>query len=596
MRAAFFALLLVSSCSFLTDDDPYRGALDGGGYLDAALDARALPRVCEANADCSGATPFCSSSGQCVACQPHRFCGGDTKSLCIDDGKTASCQPLLDPSTAKACDTTFPHDLSALKNNDIFHIGMITRLPSGISKSAYGQPSAQAVEVAVNEINNDNSGLPVPMGNTRKLVVIECNEDALSQADADARSAGNFSDLGATVDHLVKTLRVPVIIGGSTSSVTTRVNADFLQADTLLVSPSATDDTITDAWRPDKNNKPRQLFWRTVAPDSRQVPALKAVLGDVQDALRHGDAGTPSVGSTYDSTNSATRNLPTLFATQDPQLNLNSIAYTPRDATNNADVIRQLVSRANGIIVPLGIGEFVTYDANGKTVSMLAQLEAQWQGRKPWYVMSEGSRTNFGAALAAVPGLVERVIGTAPGARQEPLYQTFVNNFNRLYPGEPGNLAESGYDAAYLIAYATVLATASGATWPSGTDLGNALEKLSCKASGTQTSVPVPAGTSAFSVARQAILNNPTGCFDFQGASGPLDYVDSPLSTLTPKSKEPSADMSLWCLGDPTNERDQTTTIKTHYFQQASRQITPIGGNAPLNLAQANWCKTASAR
>lgn len=600
MRALLaLALLCLSGCSFLTDDSAYRCGSDAGcmNVIDSAIentDAGAdavVARGCDTNTDCAGSTPFCSSDGRCLACQPHRFCGDDAKSLCIDDGASASCQLILDPTNVKACDATFPRDLATLKGSDVFTVGLIARLPNGLSKSSYGLPSTQAVEVAVSSINNDNSGLP----NSRKLLVIQCNEDALTQEAANARSGGNYADLAPAVDHLQKTLRVPAIIGGSTSSVTSRVNATLLTGDTLLVSPSATDDSIVDTWRRDRTGTTRQLFWRTVAPDSQQVPALKAAIDQVQTTLRaSSDAGIPTVSGTNDLNNSATRALPDLFATQDPRVNLNSVGYKPGDAAYNATAVQMLVSRQSSIIVPLGIGDFVISSTNGMSVSLLAQVEATWIGmRKPWYVMSEGSRTDFKLALTMFPNLAERVLGTAPGARSDPLYQTFLNAYKVVYPGsEPGNLAESGYDAMYMIAYASVLATATlgPSSWPTGTDLVNAVEKFSCKSQ----PLPLQASSGNFTSGANTLASlNAGGCFDFQGASGPIDYAENPLSTKVPKSKDPSADIALWCLGNPTANGDQTTTMK-YYYQQSTRSIAGVAGAPKLEFGAPGWCRAAS--
>jgi hypothetical protein len=192
--------------------------------------------------------------------------------------------------------------------------------------------------------------------------------------------------------------------------------------------------------------------------------------------------------------------------------------------------------------------------------------------------------------LKDYPDLKSRVLGTAPGPHASPLYAPFLEDFHQgQNQAEPGNLAECGFDAAYLLAYASTKAAIDTA-WPQGTDLVKAIKQLTCADAG-KTRLEAGRGFSDDAV---TLLQNPSGCFDFQGASGSVDYRDFPDSQLTPKSQElspESSDMALWCLRDTETAADVTVNLPNNYYSQSNTAITP-----ELSLSDSDWCAKAIAR
>lgn len=591
---ALLGSITPAGCSFLVDDSPYGCPgdascsvdLDGGAL---SSDASAATAQCDVDEQCTGmaGAPVCFEH-RCLPCRPHKLCSVEQKTLCVDDGKSASCVPLLPNSLAPSCSQTFPADLSSLADEEIFHVGLIAQLSTpSAPESGYGVPSTQAIEVAVDQINSKaaNGGLRVAGESARRrLLVVVCNETPPPGADPNDPA---LRHLEAPVRHLASALRSPAILGGSTSTVTALVNGTYLAGnDTLLLSPTATAVTLTDSLRTGK-----QLMWRTVAPDNFQLPAIARALSIVSASVA-GDAGAPEIAEVYDRVNPAIAQLHFGFG----RLNVRATAvdYDSRSAATKDNAVKQvlMLSPRPRIIVAFGTGEFVT--------DMLKPIEDGWgAGPRPWYVFSEGNRTTFAAALPGRADLVSRVIGTAPGARRAGLYSDFKQGFDEYFRSHtvplgglpnPGNLSECGYDAAFLLAYAAVLATPdarkTGTAWPSGPQLASAIGKLTCKGAAMRE---LRAQRYDFAAAADDVARAPEGCFNFVGASGPVDFEDAPESSAIPKPKDPPSDMALWCLGAQANPKDQTTNLTKHYYGVAQQNI--VDDNVPpLSVSDPGWC------
>ena len=574
---AVFLAAGLTGCSFIVDDSPY--ACTGGAPC--ASDMRAP--VCESSSDCGGTTPHCFE-GACYACMPQRLCEDDA-SLCVRDtaGPRASCQPLLDPD--RECNFTYPRDLDSLRNEDIFAFGVIADLggngnePSAEDPTAaYGVPWALAVQTAIAMIHDSAvGGLPVQPA-TRKLLAIFCDETTPDPSGNDRDTV-----LKARVDHLAETLGVPAIIGGSKSTATGLINARYLEGrETLLLSPSATADGLPEVRR---NAFSEQLLWRTVTPDARQAQALKSAQELAAVAARKNTTKLDVV-SVYDDDNTASSGL------QDRMSAFYNFADSPTYAENDdasqAMAVARILRAKPAFIMPFGTEEFVA--------KMLAKVEEDWDeslSYRPWYIMSEGNRTNYMSALARMD-LVDRVIGTAPGARSAEFYRAFRSDYKRVFntTREPANLAECGYDAVYMLSYAAIRASREGA-WPRGRQLAAAISTLSCKDEGAK---PLRASRADFAAhARVLARATDEGCFDFDGASGPVDYapVDD-SSDATQELSAASSDIALWCLGRP-NDKDQTVNMK-HYFKQPEGATPgmilalPDSMAGALSLDKPGWC------
>lgn len=561
--------LTFAGCSFVVDDSPYG---------------------CEEGAECS-------QSPSRGACTPHRLCS-DNKSLCVEDGDSVACRPLV--NAAIGCNYTYPADVSSLGESDIFPIGVLAQWPSPGDRSVYGVPTTQAVEVAISNINAER-GLPVANGATRKLLAIVCNE---ARPTPDDSLEGERPFLKPRVDHLVGKLQVAAIIGGSTSGATRQINGTHLDgSDALLLSPTATDDLLPDTWRDDEKGVPRQLFWRTVAPDGQQLLAINAVHALATTAITGASSGGSLAAiSVYDSENSASQNLQNLFSLDGSFVDRTAFIYSSGDEESKDAAVAAIVRHGPRFILPFGTDEFVSLKRGDTVESMLADIEEQWDDAKfprPWYILTEGNRSgDFRPALKKQPELVDRVIGAAPGARTSPLYQYFLNAYREYFrisrpnmlegsSATPGNLAESGYDAVFLLAYAATKATRDG-SWPRGPELAAAIDGLRCKNEGATL---LQAYRNVFRGQVDSLVHAQDGCFDFEGASGPLDYAASPQSRHSPKAKDPTADFALWCLGN-SNSADATADIR-YYFSQEKMGIEARSGAAELSFRDKGWCAAA---
>jgi hypothetical protein len=288
------------------------------------------------------------------------------------------------------------------------------------------------------------------------------------------------------------------------------------------------------------------------------------------------------VFAVYDSDNPAGENLK-IQLERDQSANFAATAtYEGTDEATQAVAIRSILESKPRIIMPFGTVEFVA--------SMLGKIEDGWgSAPRPWYIMSEGNRTNFKPALDAHPDLTARVIGTAPGARSAQRFVPFQTEYREELGQNtnPGNLAECGYDAAYLIAYAATKASA-GERWPTGRELVEAIQALSCKDAQLRK---LAAGKAGFRMDVGRILADPAGCFDFEGVSGPVDYEPRTSGGFQDLTKE-SSDMALWCLANPSDPNDQTANLTQYYYSQLDNKIINQDPNGPeLAVADKEWCK-----
>jgi branched-chain amino acid transport system substrate-binding protein len=231
--------------------------------------------------------------------------------------------------------------------------------------------------------------------------------------------------------------------------------------------------------------------------------------------------------------------------------------------------IENITNYSPHIILAMGTGEFVS--------DMMEGIEKNWKmpQYRPWYLLPEGDRvTELKVLLENNPGLSlnERILGTAPGARRSSLYDSFAASFQALFKNrDPGNLAEFGYDAGYLVAYAIAIANKAS---PSGRELATALQHVSCKDEGRTT---VSVGPAMFS--RYFGIAATGGCIDFEGASGPLDFNAATGEALS--------DIATWCMrpnGDGTYDFEPPLT--GYYSVEDSR----MKDENPPDLTQRGWC------
>jgi len=486
----------------------------------------------------------CTSSKECTA----RF---GEPSACVN----AQCTKLLTPE----CTEVWP--ANAMSQDNVMLIGFMGALAGEFA--SYGTPTKEGAELALQEIEVLGNGLSAPTNSSgqRHLAMLVCD---------------HASDPSRVARHLVESAHVPVIIGDSFSSATlTMFDQVARPAGVLVLSPSATSPALTA-------HDDAGLLWRTSPSDVVQAEALKFLVVDVQDALRktgvlkEDQRATIAMPTKSDSAGLGLARAATAVNTEVPNpapaVNPDvpdEYADPGKETVNWDDHIQNILRRPPNIILAMGTGEFVS--------SMMKGIEDGWNPSlpRPWYLLPEGDRvTELSDLVAKSPDyrLNERILGTAPGARRSDLYSSFERSFRGAFGNrDPGNLAEFGYDAAYLVAYAIAIANRAS---PTGQELAAAMRNVSCKGKTT-----VPAGSTGFSgYFKTAEID---GCIDFEGASGPLDF--------NPDTGEALSDIGMWCLRRNGSTFGFEPPLQSFYSVKASG-IKTDDNALPLDLSQPGWC------
>jgi ABC-type branched-subunit amino acid transport system substrate-binding protein len=467
----------------------------------------------------------------------------------------ASCIKLLNQD----CTEVLPAGI--LERENVILFGYLGDIASGAN--AYGTPTKEGAELAFNEIESLD-GIPGASRQGRRHVgMLVCDHGA---------------DPVAVARHLVENAKVPAIIGASFSGVTLRSFHDVgLPSQTLFISPSATSPDLT-------TDIDEGLLWRTAPSDVVQTEALKFLAVHVGKALQPSDEPEanekPKIAVLYKddsageglfhgitTTGTAPNAAPAV------QSELTKRYSDPADGEVDWEqYVTWVLKEEPDIVIPLGTTEFVEF--------MMPEIERNWNPAeaRPWYLLPEGSRAEQLVALAKGNdewALGRRVIGTAPGARQSALYDQFRLSFRSTFDQrEPGNLAEFGYDAAYLLIYAIAI---SGQAFPTGRKLADALTHVTCDEN------PVPAGRNQFSgYFSTAAL---TQCINFEGASGPLDFDNA--------SGEAISDIAMWCLREGPDGVSLNPPIDSYYSAEQGGIAWGTEQNTPIEFNRPDWCPPA---
>jgi branched-chain amino acid transport system substrate-binding protein len=546
----WFALLpLALGCSTIVDSSPDQCTSDadctsrGGAFVGTTCTAR---NVCE-RTECTSTADCNDRLGEPSYCRPD----------------TRQCVKVL----SDQCFKVYPE--AALGEDDVVLVGFMAPL-NDEPDYGYGTPLMEGAELALSEMDANEALLPAAGDSgARMLAMLVCEH-------------GNAVE---TARHLVEEVGVQAIIGPAFSTPTLEVARDVAQPNGVLVlSASATSPVITEV-------NDGGLLWRTSPSDEWQAEALKWVLAEIEEHLEEAgivEPGTANIvmaqkgeaagsGLVYLATNTNTKiegvELP---PDMDPD---RTLPYG--DPESDWDSVHdELMRSPPDIVVALGTDEFVR--------ELLPRIEEQWdalaRGKpRPWYLMPEGDRTiQLLEYAAAHPEIAERVIGTAPGARRyrgpdnrSSGYPGFAGRFRSQYKHDPGNLAEFAYDAVYLLAYAFANTQVAH---PTGGELAAALSLMSCKEAGSRVIAADPIGAGrAISTAATA---GSSGCLDFDGVSGPLDF--------DPRTGEARSDMGLWCLRQEASEVVFEPLLGAYY----STETYSLDESAwAVDLSTPDWCQ-----
>jgi ABC-type branched-subunit amino acid transport system substrate-binding protein len=484
------------------------------------------PSQCESDADCYSrggafATSVCSAN-RCVAapvdaaeggggCVTNKECTDKLVAPAICRSRDHLCVRLLSPECSRITGDVL--------DDDVIIIGTIfgttgTNGPSGLARQSSAELALDEIKVSVGGIRASADGKPRP------LALVGCDDT---------------NDSVAPARHLVDDLGVPAIVGIASSSrvieVATKVT---IPKGVLLLTPTATSPAITSL--PDKN-----LLWRTAPSDALQSLALVDQLPALEAKYRADNAvpAATKIRISFVYINEAYGLGLYEAVTRAGQINgrpigdptnagLTKALSYPTDPPDLEAQIANILAQTQrpNIIVGIGSTEIIT--------KLLAPLESRWgvAAPRPVYLFADAAlKTELLDVVAGDNDLRKRIRGSVPAPpRASNNFKSFVFKYEGAYGSPaPSVFGMAGtYDAIFLLGYTLA---AAGTRPFTGDELQKGFARL---VSGTLVDV----GGTSMNTGLKA-LSTP-GQFDFEGASGPLDFD---LAT-----GEARSNIDVWCI------------------------------------------------
>lgn len=389
-----------------------------------------------------------------------------------------------------------------------------------------GVPIHNGAKLALHEIEQNVVGLPGgPNGKPRPIAMV-CCDDLSGPAEDPYRAA----------EHLVNDVQVPAILGPAFSGVTINVAKNVtIPAGVLLISASATSPLITDL-------ADNSLVWRTCPSDAIQAIPLAGLVGPLETQIRAEQSLTMAdqirvamavKGDAY-GTGLANAVTPLLSFNDNKNATQNGENFIRVDYDDPAGNPMPDFSTQISKIIKLKPNIVLLFGTTEAAKDMFTGIEKAWASinppaPRPYYLLPDGGKVpELTTAIGADDSLRKRVRGTVPGV-QSPLYGPFKFRYNGYIGTDPLAYSDTGYDAAYLLAYSILTLGSKPIT---GAGISDGLKHMS-KGMGTD------AGPDALNKAFDAI--QAAGEIDYSGASGPLNF--------DPKTGEAKADIDIWCIG-----------------------------------------------
>ncbi len=401
------------------------------------------------------------------------------------------------------CEKTYPEEL--LTDEAVFAshyvVGSIEERSRGIFRAF-----EQSIELAYREANNSRKIKGKDIG------VVFCNVDSgtdgLSEKDAVVDTGQYLVDLG-----------VVAIIGPAKSSTVTELyqaingdNEGKVPADMLMVTPSATADSLSNLDNANPSDANPGNLWRTTPPDTAQAEAIAIDMRSIE----HGRAAVvDSVAIIYeqgDYGDGLADKFTTIFTQKAGQV-IKSLRFT--DPTQRDSAIRTIAADPN-------IQEVLFVSSNIKDTVKFLTLAAELAGFTNKGIFLTDAADTSDVLTKAPATRFANVRGSRPAPTGGVLYNKFLSSYQVQFGEDAADFAftANAYDAAWLVAYAIAWAVhnpvETKATF-SGHSLARGLRQIS-----TVTAPAVAVGVSDFGT---AISRFKSGLpIDVSGASGRLDY------------------------------------------------------------------------
>jgi hypothetical protein len=428
--SALVALVMSWSCSRLVDTSPIQCTTnaDCAGLFDGGR------AVCTADKLCVRG-PECVSNAECVLANPAQ------PGICRRSDQ--KCAPLASPQCV------FRAERTDLTDDNTVWFGVISPRTSAPHMEA-------AVEMVRGEmVKSGNLPAATATGQRRPFAYVSCTNDG-----------NNFEK---SMDHLMNTVQVPVIVGSNASgeviSMLTKFNAP--KAGVLTLSPTGSAPGISDI----KNDG---MFFRLSGTNTVAVKSLAYVLkAVVEPQLRMGPnpvlaPGEPMKVAVVHKSDavglSDANNAATLLFFNGKPANANGPFYKvidygdPTDPNNidqpgryRAAVAQVLDFKPHAIFVFASL-EFAALDK---------EIENGWPQipYRPFWFVVKGIAGIFAKDIGSNEDWARRVYGAQPYVNQmtQP-YRSFEQAYKALYPDlqVTATATPSYYDTAYLLAYALV--------------------------------------------------------------------------------------------------------------------------------------------
>jgi len=301
-------------------------------------------------------------------------------------------------------------------------------------------------------------------------------------------SCGSSQDLLRAGSHLVNDLRVPAIVGPTTSQDTITLTQQVTApGGTVLITPTAAASSVADL-------DDAGLTFEMIPNDAQQGVMLIRQIHDLEQQIKTttGKAviklaivfRNDAIGvGTRVSLNALTLNGSSIASAANAS-NVRIDAVTP-DAPDLGALARAYVAFRPDIVVLAGIAE---------VAKVVAPLEALWPSGadaadRPYYLGINSTKVaDLTTPVVGNDGLRQRIRGvgiTTIGVSAD-TYSAFVLDYEAHYPGQPATVPGMGssYDAAYAIGLALA---ATGDGLPSGRTVAQALQQLA----GGQTRIQI---------------------------------------------------------------------------------------------------------
>jgi branched-chain amino acid transport system substrate-binding protein len=434
----------------------------------------------------------CARNAECVAkYAEHYFC------------RDRTCIPLY----SAECRNVVGNDQS----DDAIIFGSVLDLKDA-GDGGGGVDVNLAIELAFDEFAQafDGGAPRILGGSSRPLVLVECDEALATSAATTAAK------------HLVSTVRVPAIIGASTTASTLALARVAAIPSVLILTPSATGD-LTSV------QGDGGLVWRTVASDALEGRVMAFERSEIVTELVDGGQVKPvRVALAVWDENGYGAGL--AAGIESVGFDVASVDQTRVDYSPDAgpsDLVQQVATLKPHIVLMA---------SGSEGVSIINALEAAAASADagafipPKYVLSSamGSANLFKATDTARA----RIRGTLPGKPDSARGLAFRDRFLKRFHHYPGTGASNAYDAAYVLAYAVVAAGDKPLTGITGADLRDAFRKR-------LDDETLDGGPDDLDLTDAFARLNAGLNIDLNGVSGPLDFdVNGNVET----------DVEIWCL------------------------------------------------